>query len=298
VGLYDGTVAMYDVKTKQGSPSMMSDATTGRHADPVWKVRGGEGLEADEALEEVILQEHTLASPAQTSSICIPVPAVCACACVQVKWLDRGHERDELLVSISTDGRITQWSIAKGLECNDLMKLKRVQRRPAPAPIGGGAGGGGGGAAPTSGTGKHGAGGGGGGAGGVAVEHDAFISRLTSGMSFDFSGRDERIYIAGTEDGWIHRCSTSYSEQYLDSYQGHMGPVYNVQWSPFKKDMFISASGDWTLRLWQEDQQSALLLFQSSNTEVNDVQWCPSNATVFGNVTSGGRLEVREKEHL
>lgn len=39
---------------------------------------------------------------------------------------------------------------------------------------------------------------------------------------------------AGTEDGWIHRCSTSYSEQYLESYQGHMGPVYNVQWSPFR----------------------------------------------------------------
>lgn len=26
---------------------------------------------------------------------------------------------------------------------------------------------------------------------------DAFISRLTGGMSFDFSARDERIYIAG-----------------------------------------------------------------------------------------------------
>eukprot|EP00955_Chlamydomonas_euryale_P074466 362037-Chlamydomonas_euryale.AAC.2 len=41
-------------------------------------------------------------------------------------------------------------------------------------------------------------------------------------MAFDFSSRDERIYIAATEDGWIHRCSTSYSEQYLESYSGHM----------------------------------------------------------------------------
>ena len=31
----------------------------------------------------------------------------------QVKWIDRGPEHDELLVSISTDGRVTQWSIAK-----------------------------------------------------------------------------------------------------------------------------------------------------------------------------------------
>ncbi len=65
-----------------------------------------------------------------------------------------------------------------------------------------------------------------------------------------------------------------------------------VQWSPFKRDMFISASGDWTLRLWQEGRENALLMFQSSNQEVNDVQWCPTNATVFGSVTRGGRLEV------
>ena len=68
--------------------------------------------------------------------------------------------------------------------------------------------------------------------------------------------------LAGTEDGMIHRCSTSYSEQYLESYQGHMGPVYNVQWSPYRRDMFISASGDWTMRLWQEGRENALLLFQ------------------------------------
>jgi hypothetical protein len=33
--------------------------------------------------------------------------------CVQIKWIDQGPEHDELLVSISTDGRVTQWSIAK-----------------------------------------------------------------------------------------------------------------------------------------------------------------------------------------
>ncbi|GAX75644.1 hypothetical protein CEUSTIGMA_g3088.t1 [Chlamydomonas eustigma] len=235
VGLYDGTVAIYDIKARQGIPAMESDAATGRHTDPVWKVR----------------------------------------------WLDRGHERDEPLISISTDGRVTQWSIAKGLEFVDLMKLKRVPRRNQ--------GGEGVSAAAVSSGGKA-------VATAAAADHDAFISRLTSGMTFDFSARDEQIYIAGTEDGWIHKCSTSYSEQYLESYQGHMGPVYNIQWSPFRKDMFISASGDWTLRLWQEGRESALLLFQAASHEINDVQWCPTNATVFGDVTSGGRLELWDFE--
>lgn len=103
----------------------------------------------------------------------------------QVKWIDRGHERDEPLVSISTDGRVTQWSIAKGLEFVDLMKLKRIPRKPMEGPASAASNG-----ATANGTaGKS--------AAAAAGEHDAFISRLTSGMSFDFSGRDERIYIAG-----------------------------------------------------------------------------------------------------
>lgn len=32
--------------------------------------------------------------------------------------------------------------------------------------------------------------------------------------------------------------------------------------------------------------------------QVNDVQWCPANSTVFGSVTSGGRLEVGGTEGL
>ena len=41
VGMYDGTVAIFDVKSRHGSPAMESDAATGRHTDPVWKVRAG-----------------------------------------------------------------------------------------------------------------------------------------------------------------------------------------------------------------------------------------------------------------
>eukprot|EP00878_Enallax_costatus_P035291 GHUV01039308.1.p1 GENE.GHUV01039308.1~~GHUV01039308.1.p1 ORF type:complete len:168 (+),score=27.02 GHUV01039308.1:321-824(+) len=100
------------------------------------------------------------------------------------------------------------------------------------------------------------------------------------------------LLASGTEDGHIHKCSTSYSEQYLESYSGHIGPVYGLQWSPFNPKLFISCSGDWTIRLWQEGRQQQLLSFQSSNEEVLDVQWCPNNSTVFGAVTAGGRLEL------
>ena len=58
----------------------------------------------------------------------------------------------------------------------------------------------------------------------------------------------------GTEEGLVHRCSVTYSEQYLSTYSGHMGPVTALQWCPFRPSLFLSASADWTLKLWEEGQ--------------------------------------------
>lgn len=207
--------------------------------------------------------------------------------------------------------------------------------------------------------------------GATPPDHDPFISRLTSGMCFDFSKQDTRIFLAGaaigemnvdataahnsdtpwciwlwwgkawyasiklqsasligaapllsvavlvsscqqqsvingmltpplssfplragTEDGWIHKCSVSYADTYMDSYDAHTGPVYQVQLSPYRPGLFLSCSSDWSMRLWQEGRSTPLLVFQSSECEINDVQWCPVNSTMFVSVTNGGKLEL------
>jgi len=45
----------------------------------------------------------------------------------------------------------------------------------------------------------------------------------TGGLSIDFPAPTEEKdnYYASTEDGTIHKCSVSYSEQYLDTFYGH-----------------------------------------------------------------------------
>jgi WD40 repeat protein len=42
VGMQDGTIAVYDVRSRQDTPVLVSTADTGKHADPVWKVCGSE----------------------------------------------------------------------------------------------------------------------------------------------------------------------------------------------------------------------------------------------------------------
>ena len=93
-----------------------------------------------------------------------------------------GDDRNENLVSISIDGRVLQWSIRKGFESSQLMKLKRMI---APK------------AAGKKTKSKHGSrvnpatsaqsGGG-----------EAYISQHAPGMGFDFSPRDSNMYGTGS----------------------------------------------------------------------------------------------------
>lgn len=42
-----------------------------------------------------------------------------------LKWIIKGAERLETLVSISTDGRVLEWNLKKGLVVSSLMQLKK-----------------------------------------------------------------------------------------------------------------------------------------------------------------------------
>ena len=170
----------------------------------------------------------------------------------QVQWVDKGTERGESLVSISTDGRVVEWSMKKGLEESTLMVLKRVG------------------------------------------DSEGVISRQASGLCFDFPHDDAAIYLAGTEDGLLHRCSCSYNEQYLETYAGHTGPVYRIRCSPFWAPAFLSCSADWTVKLWSQKDAAPAHSFHSVDLSdvVHDVAWSPHRSTIFASVAGDGRIEI------
>lgn len=185
----------------------------------------------------------------------------------QVKWTEQdrettGEDKGETLISISADGRITKWYMRKGLDRADIMKLRRTGNEKSKK---------------------------------TAAEKEkknaAFISRQAPGMCFDFNPKDTNIYLAGTEEGHIHKCSCSYNEQFLDTYRNHKGPVYRIMWSPFCHDVFLSCSSDWSISLWRQDLPKPVLNFSSSTKSVYEIMWSPKSATVFGAVNEG-RLEI------
>jgi len=189
----------------------------------------------------------------------------------ETRWVDRGPEKvpRELLISVSSDGNVLQWSMKKGLEQTRLMPLKRL---PNPHL----------------------------GSNSVHGHREGIVFRQSSGFCIDFPRHDPSIYVVGTEDGLVHRCSTSYNEQYLDTYYGHSGPVYKVRCNPFWSYAFLTCSADWTMRLWTtkslngQPTDKSLQTFMSTDLcdAVNDVYWAPNNSTSFAAAMDDGRVEL------
>ena len=172
----------------------------------------------------------------------------------QVHW---GSDANSLqFFSISSDGRVTSWTLAKNeLQFSDVMQLTIAD----------------------------------------TVDHnedpEAALVGLSGGTCFDFARDNENIFIVGTEEGLIRRCSKAYNAQYLDTFEGHNMAVYSVRWNCFHPNIFLSCSADWTVKLWEKNNKRALMSFDLANS-VGDVVWAPYSSTVFAAVTNDGKVHV------
>ena len=209
VGCYDGTVLVYDVRSKINRPIYSSSIRTGKHTDPVW----------------------------------------------QVHWQLEDLAKELNFFSISSDGQVASWIMSKNeLKMEPVMQLKLVATaRDDPDEVN--------------------------------------LSGLAGGCCFDFNRHNEHLFIVGTEEGKIHKCSKAYSGQYLETYQGHHMAVYTVKWNPFHPRVFISCSADWTVKIWDHQTSTPILSFDLNNA-VGDVAWAPYSSTVFAAVTSDGKVRA------
>lgn len=206
VGLYDGTVLVYDVRARTKKPIYQSTVRTNKHTDPVWEVR----------------------------------------------WNNDESSGTLNFFSISSDGRVANWFLLKNkLESEEVMELKLIS----------GAGSG--------------------------EDDETSLAGLAGGLCFDFHRHSEHLFLVGTEEGRIHKCSKAFSGQYLETYEGHTMAVYTVRWNPFHPKIFLSASADWTVKLWDHTLKSPVMSFDLAQA-IGDVAWAPYSSTTFAAITSDG----------
>ena len=173
----------------------------------------------------------------------------------QVFWQAEDLAKELNFFSISSDGRVANWIMSKNeLKMEPVMQLKLVN----------------------------------------SVKDDpeeTSLSGLAGGCCFDFNKTQEHLFIVGTEEGNIHKCSKAYSGQYLKTYQGHHMAVYSIKWNPFHERVFISCSADWTVKVWDHNLNYPIMSFDLGNA-VGDVCWSPYSSTIFAAVTSDGKVHV------
>ncbi|KAM5258219.1 dynein axonemal intermediate chain 1 isoform 4-T4 [Hipposideros larvatus] len=111
------------------------------------------------------------------------------------------------------------------------------------------------------------------------------------GTAFDFHKEIDYMFLVGTEDGKIYKCSKSYSSQFLDTYDAHNMAVDVVSWNPYHTNVFMSCSSDWTVKIWDHTIKTPMFIYDL-NSAVGDVAWAPYSSTVFAAVTTNGKTHV------
>jgi WD40 repeat protein len=64
----------------------------------------------------------------------------------------------------------------------------------------------------------------------------------------------------------------------LRSLEEHSHEVYSVEWNPSRRDCFLSASWDDTIKLWNLDAPSSLRTFAEHTYCIYTVSWNPAHA--------------------
>lgn len=114
---------------------------------------------------------------------------------------------------------------------------------------------------------------------------------MSCGSSMQFHPTDKDIFLVGTEEGLICKCNIAYSSEYLMIYKAHNLSVYRIDFNRFNSKIFISCSGDWRVKIWEDMRAEPLFIFDLGSA-VGDVKWAPYSSTVFAAVTNEGKVFV------
>ncbi|CAF1321001.1 unnamed protein product [Adineta steineri] len=173
----------------------------------------------------------------------------------QVRWQKDDLDSNLNFYSVSSDGRVVCWTLVKSdLMYTDIVQLKLDK--------------------PTTET-----------------DEGVPLTTLGCGTCFDFNKQQDYLFIVGTEEGKIHKCSKSYNNQFLDTFDAHHMAVYAVRWNTYHPKIFASCSADWTVKIWDINYKDPLFVYDLGSA-VGDVNWAPYSSTVFAACTADGKVFV------
>lgn len=198
VGLANGKVLVFDIRSKRLEPLYSSSEAEIKHSDIVW----------------------------------------------QIRWR-RGYPK-RTFCSVSADGHVISWQLKKDkIDGEEIGRLRFLSTKKTNKEV-----------------------------------REPLVGSLAVGLCLEFCPADPYFLLIGTEEGGIYLCSSTNSAEYEMIYDGHQLAVYKLRFHPLLEDMFLSASADWTLKIWTLRKKQALMSFDIRQPAM-DTAWSPFNAALF-----------------
>lgn len=126
------------------------------------------------------------------------------------------------------------------------------------------------------------------------------------------SSWDSDTFLVGSEGGLLLRCSFS-SQTVAEvpsegqsitlrapavfSFRKHCGPIHSIHYSPFHRNLFVSAGTDGLAHIHSLLHANPMLSIRVSDSYVYQVQWSPSRPLVFAAATSQGEVQIFDLGH-
>lgn len=101
------------------------------------------------------------------------------------------------------------------------------------------------------------------------------------GTCMIFHPKLPNIFLVGTEEGLIFKCSTEFSSRYLITYQAHYLPVYRIDFNKYNSNIFASCGADWRVKIWEDMRRWVPLSPVGPNrSNLSPVLFCLQRATI------------------
>jgi dynein intermediate chain 1 len=162
--------------------------------------------------------------------------------------------RSEAVVLVAAGGRVTQWTVANGLDHKDLVTLKKLKV--------------------------------------LGKDDETQTLRYEDLHCISFSFSQPNIYVVGSEDGSLFVCDAQCNEDFIQKLDFHFWSVLSVKFSLIAPNWFLSRSCDGSAAIWNTKLQTPVAALYLGKATFCDINWSPLSVTVFGAACGDGECRI------
>lgn len=193
----------------------------------------------------------------------------------ELSWIldEESRERRYLILTLGNDGKVLVWACEEGVREVKVVRACRLLTESIPRSI---------------------------------RISKAMGSTEIGGTCLSFTSEDKSLFVVGSENGGVFKCSMQAAVSTADStpsesglqspiqfvFKPHHGPVYDVSCSPFHRNLFLSCGTDGTVRLYSQLDASPVLSIEPGCGYLFSVHWSMTRPLVFALGTGNGELLV------